>query len=180
MKKLLIFLITTLLVLSMCGCSASANTTYTSYKNGTSYVVDTENGTISDGTNTYTYSFSGNSSSYNVDITYPDGSTYWFKMSGYSGYGGWSDDYDENRYVDGDTLRNVLLEKAPKESNPGKFFAIILLLAVGFFHVASPYTAWYLEYGWRYKNAEPSDLALGMNRVGGVVAIIVAVIMIFV
>lgn len=26
-------------------------------------------------------------------------------MSGGSGYGGWSDDYDEERYVDGDTLR---------------------------------------------------------------------------
>lgn len=179
MKKIHIFMIIILLVLSLSACSSSADTTYSIIKNGTSYVVNTENCTISDGSNTYQYSFSGNSSSYNVDITYPDGSTYWFIMSGNSGYGGWSEDYDENRYADGDILREVLIEKAPKESNPGKFIAIIFLLAVGIFHSVSPHTAWYLEYGWRYKDVEPSELALGLNCVGGVVAIIVAIIMIF-
>ncbi|MGN0250750.1 MAG: DUF6199 family natural product biosynthesis protein [Oliverpabstia sp.] len=47
---------------------------------------------------------------------------------------------------------------------------------MGAFNTAAPSVAWYLEYGWRYKNAEPSDLALGLNRVGGIIAIIVGIL----
>lgn len=177
MRKILVMLILILMV-CLCAC-ASAEPTYTITKDNVDYVVDTENKTISDGIYTYQYEFSGNSSSYDVDITYPDGSIYWFTMSGNSGHGGWSDDYDEKRYIDGDTLCDVLLEKAPKESKPGKIFAVVLLAALGVFNVVSPYSAWYLEYGWRYKNAEPSDMALGMNRVGGVIAVIAAILVLF-
>ena len=161
-------------------CACSTEIVYTVVKNDISYEVDRDNQTISDGTHTYKYDFSGNSSSYNVNIVYPDGSTYWFSQSGHSGHGGWSDDYDEKRYVDGDTLCNVLLEKAPKETNSGKFVGVIILAVVGVFNIVSPYTVWYLEYGWRYKNAEPSDLALGFNRVVGVIVVIAAVILLFV
>ena len=165
------------LLLGACGATS---TVYTVEKNQVPYEVDTENKTISDGANTYQYEFSGNKSSYNVNITYPDGSTYWFRMSDGSGYGGWSDDYDEDRYVDGDTLSEVLLEKAPKEVNSGNWLAAILFAVVGIFNIVSPYSAWYLEYGWRYKNAEPSDIALGFNRVIGVIAVIAAVVLLFV
>lgn len=96
-----------------------------------------------------------------------------------SGSGGWSDDYDANRYVDGDLLCDILIQKALKAVNPDKVIGIIILLAIGILNIASPYTAWYLGYGWRYKNAEPSDSALGLNRVVGVFAVLVAVVMIF-
>lgn len=128
----------------------------------------------------YQYEFSGNKSSYDVNITYPDGSTYWFHMSGGAGHGGWSDDYDEDRYVDGDTLSDVLLEKAPKEVNSGNWLAALIIAIVGIFNIVSPYSAWYLEYGWRYKNAEPSDIALGLNRVVGVIAVVAAVALLLV
>lgn len=178
MKKRM-FILLIFVMLSLCACSA-AETVYTVVKNEISYVVDRENQTISDGTHTYQYEFSGNTDDYNVDIVYPDGSTYWFNKSGFSGYGGWSDDYDEDKYVDGDTLCDVLLEKAPKKTNSGKFVGAIIMAAVGIFNIVSPHTVWYLEYGWRYKDAEPSDMALGFNRVVGVIAIIVAVILLFV
>ena len=54
---------------------------------------------------------------------------------------------------------------------------VILLILVGIFNIALPDVAWYLQYGWRYKDAEPSDAALVFNRIGGVAAIIMAVIM---
>ncbi|MBE6962450.1 MAG: hypothetical protein E7445_08365 [Ruminococcaceae bacterium] len=57
---------------------------------------------------------------------------------------------------------------------------ILVLLAVGIFNTVSPHTAWYLENGWRFKNAEPSDLALGMTRLAGIVFIAVAIITFFV
>ena len=55
-------------------------------------------------------------------------------------------------------------------------YRILCVLSV--FSVASPHTAWYWSYGWRYKNAEPSDLALTAERIGGVIAIVVGVLLI--
>ena len=182
MKRLLITIVCLLLVMSLCACSTSEGEVYTVSKNGTDYVIDQANGTISDSTYTYQYSISGSSSGYTINITYPDGSTYWWRTQSsgnfVAGSGGWSDDYDENRFVDGDTLCDILEEGVPKEKDPKNVGLILLLLVVGIFNTASPRSAWYLEYGWRYKNAEPSDLALGLNRLGGIVAIIAAVIII--
>ena len=167
-------------ILILCSCS-TPQSQYTVEKNGISYQVNKENKTISDGTNIFKYDFVGNDSYYKVDITYPDGSTYWWDMKGYGGSGGWSDDYDPKKYVDGDVLTDVLLEEAPKapEHSGGNVIAIILLIALGLFNIAAPYTAWYLEYGWRYKDAEPSDLAIGFNRLGGVIAVVIAVVLLF-
>lgn len=187
MKKLLIAILSVLLVVSLCSCSASkdkAGATYTVNKGGTAFVVDPGNGTIFDGTHTYQYEISGSSSDYSINITYPDGSTYWWRThnsgGGTVGSGGWSDDYDETRYVDGWTLCDVLEENAPKEKDPKNVLVILVLFVIGIFNTVSPRTAWYLEYGWRYKNAEPSDLALGLNRLGGIVAMIAAVIIILI
>ena len=177
--KMQVYLLILMISLLLCACGATS-AVYTVEKNHVSYEVDTENETISDGTNVYQYEFSGNKSSYDVNITYPNGSTYWFHMSGGAGHGDWSDDYDEDRYVDGDTLSDVLLEKAPKEPKSGNRLAALFIAAVGIFNIVSPYTAWYLEYGWRYKNAEPSDIALGLNRVAGVIVVIVAVVLFFI
>ncbi len=179
MKRVVILLLSLLLTLSLCACSGSPST-YTVEKGGKTFEVDSKNKTIFDGTHTYEYTFSGDSSSYRINITYPNGSSYFWNHSGYSGHGGWSNDYDEGLYVDGGILRDVIVEKAPNPSNPSKVLVMILLIGIGAFNTAAPHAAWYLEYGWRYKNAEPSDLALGLNRAGGIVAIIVAIfIMIF-
>ena len=178
MKRMAVLLLSFLLILSLYGCS-DANGIYTVDKEGKTFEVNSEDGTIFDGTHTYEYTFSGDSSSYRINITYPNGSSYYWNHSGYSGHGGWSDDYDESLYVSGDTLCDVIVSKAPDPSNPSKVVAIILLIAIGTFNAAAPGAAWHLEYGWRYKNAEPSDLALGLNRVGGIAAIIVGVLMIF-
>ena len=46
------------------------------------------------------------------------------------------------------------------------FLAIVCLL-IGLFNLFFPYGAWFLGYGWRYQDAEPSDLALIATRIGG-------------
>ena len=55
-----------------------------------------------------------------------------------------------------------------------------MLLFIGGVNTAWPQAAWYLETGWKIKDAEPSDAALTWNRVGGVVALIIAAIMMIV
>ena len=184
MKTALMFCLAALLALSMCACSSAGDTsTYTVGE----YVVDRVNCTISDGMYTYQYTFSGDASGYSIDITYPDGSTYWWHRqmdnSGTgSSSGGWSDDYDEGRYVSGDTLREILVAGAPrasKERSPGMTLFGIVMLVGGLFNTISPQTAWYLSDGWKFKDAEPSDAALGLTRVGGAACILIGAILIF-
>lgn len=52
-----------------------------------------------------------------------------------------------------------------------------ILLLAGIFSAASPYHSWYLSYGWRFKDAEPSDAALVLQRISGVIAVIVGLIL---
>lgn len=184
MKKLFAAILCVLLGLSLFACASSQPSVYRAQRDDKEYVVDTVSKKISDGTHTYHYSLDGDSSGYSIKITYPDGSTYWWdrtkNSTGGFGHGGWSDDYDENRYVSGDTLCDILEVAVPEKKEPKNVFLILLLLAVGIFNTVSPYNAWYLAYGWRFKNAEPSDLALGITRLAGVIFIAVAIIMIFV
>lgn len=182
MKKLLGVLLSMVMLFSLCGCS-SQEAVYTVEKAGKTFEVDTVSGTIFDGTYKYQYTFFGDAEQYSVDITYPDGSTYFWEQTGNVGNGGWSDDYDAALYVEAETLREVIMESAPAASGTSaswKIVVAILLLAIGGLNVAAPRTAWQWEYGWRYKNAEPSDMALRVNRIGGVAALVIGVVMLII
>lgn len=52
-----------------------------------------------------------------------------------------------------------------------------VIIAIGLVIAIWPKVAWYLRLGWRFKNAEPSGLALGVERVTGVVLVIAGFIM---
>lgn len=181
LKKSGFLIIYIVMVLSLfCGACSTGSKVYTVQRNGQSFTIDTENSTISDGTNTYEYILNGNSSAYKLEITYPDGSTWWHSTQSGGGAGGWSQDYDEKRYVSGDTLHDIIKENVLVQSSPKKVLLIISLCVVGIFNTAFPRAAWYLEYGWRYKSSEPSDLALVLNRLVGIAALIAAIVIIFI
>ena len=97
--------------------------------------------------------------------------------------GSTSPDYDFDKYPDGMTLKRVL-EQSPSAKSEKKSTKnvglILVLLFVGGINTAFPQAAWYLETGWKIKDAEPSDAALAWNRGIGIVAIVVAVIMLIV
>lgn len=184
MKKRLILLAGIFLILFLCSCSFAepGSSSYTTTVDGIHFTVDPEEGTISDGTNLYRYTVSAGSSGYQFDVTYPDGSSWWWNeqtSGGFStGYGGWSDDYDETSYVAGSVLQKAVISRIPEPQEPKNILLILLLLVVGIFNLFFPQTAWYLAYGWHYSNAEPSDAALVFNRVGGGVAVFIALILI--
>lgn len=172
-----------ILVLSLCACSSSADTLYTITKDEIEFTVDTESKTITDGVNQYLHNVTENTSMRNIEIIYPDGSSYWktIEMNGNVSVEsvGWSGDYNEEHYIDGDTLCDILPLEDFTEMNYTDIVISMLIFGTGVFCALCPKTAWYLERGWKYKNVEPSDLALGINRVLGVIFIVFSVVSLF-
>lgn len=143
---------------------------------GARYTVDTQNKTVASGGETYRYEIDGATTT----ITYPDGESYWWTRTEMGGYGGWSDGYDADRYVSGGVLLAALEAGQPEEHSGTNFVLIVVVIAVGLFNVLAPGKAWYLSYGWMYRNAEPSDSALAMIRIGGAALLAAAVFLIFI
>mgnify|MGYP001030983378 FL=1 len=180
MKKLLLLLLCALPALSLCACSSEYATVYTVETSDGPLTVDNEHNTISDGENTYTYSGGYGTAGYDLEITYPDGST-WSEAStdGISHTISFSDDYVHGKYTDGGAIVEAILHETPREMKWKNPLPSLLLLGIGILSIASPRLVWYLSYGWHYKDAEPSDLALFANRAGGALAVVLAVIIFF-
>lgn len=179
MKRFWMIILALLLTVSLFGC-AEKQTNYTLTMRGNKYTVDTVQKTVSDGENVYHYKATGGASSFDVTITYPNGATYSFNQSGGMGMSSWSDDYTEDVYTPGDILVEVLQAEAPKRFNSEKILAGLILIAVGIFDVLVPKATWYLGYGWRYKDAQPSDAALAFARIGGAIAMVIGIVLLFV
>lgn len=186
----LILAVLAALVLSLSACAKQKATAslepYSTARNGTVYSVtptDETTGTITDGTYTYSYRYASSASGYSVTFTYPDGETYTWEEDGNFSSGLTSPDFDSGKYPDGMTLDRVLKRSpsAKSEEKSTKSWGIILfLLFVGGINTACPQLTWYLDVGWKVKDAEPSEAALTWSRGIGVVLLIIAGIMLLV
>ena len=175
MKRFCIAMLALLLMLSLAGCGEQGPV-YAVDRYGNEYTIDREQGTISDGTNIYEFTYEGDSEDYSVTIEYPNGGSYHWGESGGFGSGGGNSKYDPQRYTDADILIRLLQENAPKGIRIGNILAALVLIGGGIFCIACPETVWYLESGWRYRDAEPSDFALGVTRFSGIAAIVIGFI----
>lgn len=164
-------------------------TVYTVYSYGAPYTIDTEGRTISDGTYTYGYEYAASGSS--VSFTYPDGDVYsaGIQSANSSGAGGVSAgsisaDYDySSGYTDPLSLCYALASPRETEkaaSSGANPLLALLLCAVGIFNLAAPKASWFLCYGWRFKDAEPSDAYMALARIGGAIALVIGIIMLIV
>ena len=55
----------------------------------------------------------------------------------------------------------------------------LLLIIIALCNLCRPEEMWHLSEGWKFKDAEPSEDAILWCRVGGVIAIIVGVFVLF-
>ena len=55
------------------------------------------------------------------------------------------------------------------------WFIPVVCLIIGLFNICFPYGSWYLGHGWRFRDAEPSDLALLMTRISGIIATVIGI-----
>lgn len=193
----LILAVLAALVLSLSACAKKQTATaslepYTTGWDGAVYTVtplDAYKGTISDGTNTYSYRYDTGGTGYSVTFTYPDGETYRCMENGSTSggavfsSGSSSLDFDYDKYPDGMTLKRVL-ERSPsaksEEKSTKNWGIILLLLLIGGINTACPQLTWHLDVGWKVKDAEPSEAALAWNRIVGVVLLLIAVVMMIV
>lgn len=189
MLTVLILAVLAALVLSLSACAKKQTTNalepYSTGWDGTVYTVtpiDNDKGTISDGTNTYSYRYDASGNGYSVTFTYPDGETYTWTENSSSGRGEASLNFDFEKYPSGMVLKGLLRKvRTTQEDTSAKNWGLILvLLFVGGINTACPQLTWYLDVGWKVKDGEPSEAALGWSRTVGVVLLIVAVVMMIV
>ena len=180
MKKISIaisIILAFLLILSSCGKKEESTPGEKIVVIGeTVFTVDENMNTISDGKDTYRYSYQASGAGYTLRLIYPNGYTWTWTQNGNSGYGTASLDRDHTGYQDPFTLQDALEYKAPKQKGESHIGIGLLLLALGLFNTLKPEVAWMLSDGWKFKNAEPSDAALGLTRVGGVIMILIGII----
>lgn len=186
MKKLC--LLTALLLTLLCACGPAPQeepvNVYDVTQNGVVYTVDREERTVTAGDRVYHYEKDGDW----LTITYPNGATYYqrFFSNGNGHAAGWNDIYEESHDVSGETLMEVLDREAPVQRSPEPRMdpAVrslgFLFAALGLWGLISPKSVWYLNFGWRYKNAEPSEVALLVNRIAGVLLILVGSSLLFI
>lgn len=168
MKRVLILFLLAALFLWGCAPAQSVVTVDASYQGkNITFTVDTENRTIYDGQHTYSYQIRGNS----TYISYPNGASYYETRNDSIANIGWSDNYDANSYMDGDMLITVLGQATP-EKRGGNAFVNLFLIGLGAFYAFAPHAAWYLSYGWHYKDAEPSNASLAVARISGVIMMV--------
>lgn len=186
-RTIAIFALIFAAIMLFAGCKKEPlPTVYTVYSYGAPYTIDTQSRTISDGTYTYGYEYAASGSS--VSFTYPNGEVYGASITVASnGIGGMSAgaisaDYDySSGYTDPLSLCYALTSPRETEraasSGSNHSFVALLLCGVGIFNLAAPKASWYLSYGWRFKDAEPSDAAITLSRIGGGIAVVIGVIM---
>ena len=136
------------------------------------------NGTVIGGTpqkegDVYHYTFEDE----NITITYPNGATWWTSSTA----GGWDNDYDPERYIDGDILARQLTQAYQYSRKNWDsvlvvgFFSLIIIV-VSILDIKHPDVLHRMRYGLWVQNAEPTEFALTISRLCGVVAIVLAVI----
>ena len=117
-----------------------------------------------------------------ITITYPNGATYWESVSANGAIAGWDGDYDTDRYIDGMTLAMQLTQAY---NNSGKnwdevvIMGLVCLVVIGLCLVDVIHPEWFFElrYSLWVRDAEPTEFALMMSRMGGVIGIVLCVIM---
>ena len=123
----------------------------------------------------YPYEYNGG----NITITYPNGAVWIESPTSTGAVISWDDNYDPQRYIEGDVLARYLEEAHRPQSREGIVgigFACLIMAAIGVVMFAVPEELIEMKYGWRFKNAEPTEFAVWEVRIGGIVVVVVAIV----
>lgn len=170
--RLLLPLLVLALVLS--GCSGEPMP-YEYTQGGNTVTVDPVSQTITNGSEVFTYTVEDRGAKKSFEIVFPDGSRYWWTAGNGGGAGGWSDDFDTDRWSYAGFLVDALEQSAPRQKT-GNPVVGLLLMGLGAVNFFLPELPFYLKYGWAVENAEPSDAYITWTKIGGVIIAILGLV----
>ena len=177
-----------LLILLLGGCAPKPQTVFTVEQDGITFTVNQKNSKISDGTHTYSYLQHGLrtdvSESVTITIYYPDNSTYTYSRSiqrnAVTEGGAGDENYREGVYTSGETLCKAILQaydQIPEDPiNPTQIAAGFFCILIGLVNVCFPELLWHIKYWLVVDGGEPSDLYIGICKIGGGLITIVGLI----
>lgn len=183
MKRMGLLVLAALMCVFITGCGKRSGLISADVSGlGQDVTIDRAEQTITAGEDVYRYSASDTQ----VSITYPNGYVYsetsygdgtasasWRTPVNAPGILGAQD----IGYLDEDKL--VALIRGPSYGFGGGVLPGLLLMGIGILNLAAPKFGWTLSYGWRYKNAEPSDAALILRRVTGALTLVIGIVVLF-
>ena len=180
MKKCLciVMLIFFLTALISCAAEEPREKAVAAEIDGQAALVTFDPGTLSSGTvqtdrGTYTFACDHRGE---LKITYPDQTQFTYTKNG-GGLSSMDFDPESKGYISGIAMawgiESAMDAAQPQKNGGGYALPGILLLALGAWNAFAPRSAWYFSYGWRFRNAEPSDAALAVQTIGGVLLLLV-------
>lgn len=178
MKRTLAFILLLLLFAGLFGCASRI--VYETTVGDETFTVDLDARTITDSEGrVYSFKLGESDSGDSVSITYPNGDVYSTWTEG-SGMGFSTGELSDGVHY-GDTLADAVRNRprALYKVIAGKFVAVVVII-VGIIGISAPEAVWQLNRGWKFKEAEPSNVALIMNRVIGGFMAVVGVFLLFI
>ncbi|WP_069650123.1 DUF6199 family natural product biosynthesis protein [Caloranaerobacter ferrireducens] len=120
---------------------------------------------------------------YRYDIVFSDGNTYFYEVYGNLSTGGGSPNLTGEQMIHAQEAIKLYEQKygLPKseKNESSRNLLGLLFIALGIIGILSPKISWYLSIGWKLKEAEPSKIALVINRILGVILFVVGIITLF-
>lgn len=179
--KYRLFALILVLAVVLSGCQGKAPDNYIVIHNGRTLSVNTIARTVTDGDDVYSYSVQEGTTSTVMEITYPNGK----HMTVYQNYGshgnsaGSLNAEEAERYLSEWTIFDAVQEATTEryKFHLGYFLLGILIAGAGVFLILDPETAIYWRHMWWFKDAEPTDFAIGMTRFSGVISAICGIVM---
>ena len=119
-------------------------------------------------------------------VTYPNGAVYTETREGDTVQSGWEGGLDPFQHTKVETLVGILDDYYYVQVLKPHFLnwiGALVLISMGLFGALCPRMAWEWEHllkAWQYQSIEPTDDAIFMTRIGGILGIVVGVIFFFV
>ena len=185
MKKLIALLL--LVALLLTGCAGATGPVTYEYQ-GRDLTVDLDHGRIIDGQDLYRFERRDTGDGEEFTVKYPNGASVYrlYRDNGHiSGGVVGNSTASTDGYIDIDDLCAIIGDTGSDFGAGGIAFENILLILMGvaavvfgIFCMGNAEGVWQMSEGWKFRNAEPSDLALSMTTIGGVISLIVGIGMI--
>ena len=178
MKRAVILLLLAALLLA--GCNSNMDSSYIKNVNGYELTVYEGGNIIIYEGDTYHYAFTEDG----IEITYPNGAVC-TKKNGAVGWGNADTEFiiqNGAPYIDCYTLLEAVPQRQRNESMPDVWLILfgVVFIFVGLFEAGCPELSFQWTHGWKFREAEPSDLYLGLSRAGGVIMVIISIFLVIV